>query len=317
MNVERVVCDKLNKMDAMCYAEKVAHSYMQKKIRCAKYLGGGSFGKAVLICFEDDTKMVIKFILPSGMIYKETHDIKLLHDHCNIKMPNIIFVREKNNEVPFDCYAMEYIEGKPLIYDFAMYLKGKKARLALGEVIVDALHNIHKCKNEKFGDTLNPIYDSWIDCYKPFAEKVYIEAEKMYKQGKLSKKVFATMSKAWANFDKIFEENVSEACLIHGDLNVVNIMVDKNHTVSGFIDPLNSMYADKEYDLFQFYNLTGKRFYLGELYKKKYGASKHFDEKIAFYGLWNEVFCYIKSGVYVFFIMNPLIKNMKKVLKNL
>lgn len=212
---------------------------------------------------------------------------------------------------------MEYIDGKPLIYDLSMYLRGKRKRKEIGQVVVDALHSIHECKGAKFGDTLNPIYDSWIECYKPFAEQVYNEAKKMFKQGKLSSKVFKTMEQAWANFDKIFSEQILEPCLIHGDLNVVNIMVDKKHNISGFIDPLNSMYADREYDLFQFYNLTGKKFFLGELYKNKYGASKLFYEKIAFYGLWNEVFCYIKSGVYVSFIMNPLVKNMKRVLKNL
>lgn len=34
-------------------------------------------------------------------------------------------------------------------------------------------------------------------------------------------------------------------------------------------------------------------------------------QKLAFYGLWNEVYCYIKSGV-VNLIMNPLVKNMTK-----
>ena len=35
-------------------------------------------------------------------------------------------------------------------------------------------------------------------------------------------------------------------------------------------------------------------------------------QKLAFYGLWNEVYCYIKSGVSVNLIMNPLVKNMTK-----
>lgn len=39
--------------------------------------------------------------------------------------------------------------------------------------------------------------------------------------------------------------------------------------------------------------------------------------KLAFYGLWNEVFCYIRSGVYVGFIMDPLVKNLNKRLKEL
>ena len=40
-------------------------------------------------------------------------------------------------------------------------------------------------------------------------------------------------------------------------------------------------------------------------------------QKLAFYGLWNEVFCYIRSGVLIGLIMDPLVKNMNKRLKEL
>lgn len=120
-----------------------------------------------------------------------------------------------------------------------------------------------------------------------------------------------------AKFDVIFSEKVTDACLIHGDLNIANIMVGKGYEITGFIDPLNSMYADREYDLFQFDNLTGKRFALRETYVRKFGGSKRIMQKLAFYGLWNEVFCFIKSGVLVGLIMNPLVKNMRKRLAEL
>ena len=110
----------------------------------------------------------------------------------------------------------------------------------------------------------------------------------------------------------IFVEEVKEACLIHGDLNIMNIL--KCGDKLSFIDPLNSMYADREYDLFQFDNLFGKRFFLSELYRKKYGESRRCSVKLAFYGLWNEVFCVIKAGILVPMIMDPLVENMKKML---
>ncbi|MDE7215753.1 MAG: phosphotransferase, partial [Clostridia bacterium] len=143
------------------------------------------------------------------------------------------------------------------------------------------------------------------------------KSEEFFSANDLSEKVIFSMRSAWSKFDVIFSEKVDEACLIHGDLNVANIMVCKKYKVNGFIDPLNSMYADREYDLFQFDNLTGKRFYLRETYIRKYGASKYCDAKCAFYGLWNEVYCYIKSGLLVKLIMNPLTKNMRKRLAEL
>ena len=144
-----------------------------------------------------------------------------------------------------------------------------------------------------------------------------MQAEKLFSKGKLPKKVIRTMRAAWEKFDVIFSEEVTEACLIHGDLNIANIMIDRKRKLSGFIDPLNMMYADREYDLFQFDNLSGKRFYLRETYLEKYGASKFCDAKCAFYGLYHEVYCYIKSGMLVGFIMNPLVKNMYRRLATL
>ena len=137
-------------------------------------------------------------------------------------------------------------------------------------------------------------------------------AEEYFARGRLSGKVIEAMRAAWAKFDVIFSEEPERACLIHGDLNVGNIMVGRGYRLTGFIDPLNSMYADVEYDLFQFDNLTGKRFYLRETYIEKYGASRCCMQKLAFYGLWNEVYCYIKSGVLVNLIMDPLVRNMHR-----
>ena len=160
-------------------------------------------------------------------------------------------------------------------------------------------------------------FERWLDYYRPFAEGVLKKAEEYFEAGKLKKKVILAMRAAWEKFDVIFSEEVKEACLIHGDLNVGNIMVGRGYRITGFIDPLNSAYADREYDLFQFDNLTGKRFFLRETYLRKYGASRYCMPKLAFYGLWNEVFCYIRSGVYVGFIMDPLVKNLNKRLKEL
>ena len=164
---------------------------------------------------------------------------------------------------------------------------------------------------------MNADCEGWLDHYRPFAEEVLKKAEEYFAAGKLQESVILAMRAAWEKFDVIFSEEVKDACLIHGDLNVGNIMVGKGYKITGFIDPLNSAYADREYDLFQFDNLTGRRFFLRETYIEKYGASRYCLQKLAFYGLWNEVYCYIKSGVLIGFIMDPLVKNMNERLKEL
>lgn len=317
MEVERVTPLALSAKQAEFYAKEAVSLTLKRKVSTIKSLGGGSFGHAFRVTLDNKDSMVVKLLRAKGMLAKEVYDLTLLKKHCPLKMPAVIFTRESDGSIPVDCYAMETIAGKPAFMRFGMLLMKKQKRLEFAEKVTFAQHAIHQVKNECFGDTLCPQYRTWTDCYRPFALQVLKKAEELHREGKLSKKIIETMRAAWEKFDIIFSEPVRHACLIHGDLNVGNIMVDKNYKITGFIDPLNSMYADAEYDLFQFNNLTGKRFYLCQTYKQKYGCSKYFEQKLAFYGLWNEVFCYIKAGVLIGCIMNPLVKNMRKRLLEL
>lgn len=315
MTVDRIIPAPLTekagkKYAALAYEEFCGENAVE--IRC---LGGGSFGMAFSVTAKGGSKAVVKFLRADGMLSKEAHDLKLLGSVCPIKMPEVFFTRPKDGKIPLDCYGMELIDGKPLFFGVMDFLSPKSRRAALAERITDALHEIHLHVSEKFGDTLNPAFDDWTDYYRPFAEQVLNKAEEFAARGELNKHIVEVMRAAMKKFDVIFEEKVERACLIHGDLNVVNIL--KKGDSLAFIDPLGSAYADVEYDLFQFYNLTGRRYLLGQTYREKYGESKRCDDKLAFYGLWNEVFCFIKSGVLIPSIMNPLVKNMKKRLKNL
>lgn len=315
MRVMQITPISINKRQAENYAVKAAESALGVTIVEKKSLGGGSFGLAFALITDNGDKLVVKILKAKGMMKKEVYDLNLLSKHCPIRIPKILFIKESDEDIPVDIYGMERINGQNCFMAFDMLLMSKKKRLDFADKVTEALHSIHECKNQFFGDTLNPDCKDWLDCYKPFAEEVFAKAEELYALNKLPRKIIVAMREAWSKFDIIFSEKVRDACLIHGDLNIANIMVDKKRNITGFIDPLNSMYADREYDLFQFDNLNGRRFYLRETYKRKYGASKNFYAKLAFYGLWNEVFCYIRAGVLISFIMNPLIKNMHRQLK--
>lgn len=317
MIVERIEPIPFEKEVAKNYAEQIANRQFQKSVKNVTYLGGGSFGRAFGIEFTDGQKIVVKFLLTADMLEKEIHDLKLLAENCPIPFPRVLFTQKANESIPVDCYGMEWIEGKNALTAFGMLVLSRKKRKKFADEVTAALHQVHCCQNEKFGDTLSPDCREWLDYYRPFATAVLEKAEEMYRENTLSEKIITAMRVAWEKFDVIFSEKVTNASLIHGDLNVANIMVGDKYQISGFIDPLNSAYADREYDLFQFDNLTGKRFYLRKTYIEKYGASKYCDAKCAFYGLWNEVYCYIKSGALFGAIMNPLIKIMYKQLKKL
>lgn len=315
--VERVEPINFGKKQAIFCTVRALKECMRADVVKVKYLGGGSFGRAAAAKLADGRRVVVKFILADDMLEKEVHDLELLGGCKGVKMPSVLFSRCKGGAIPADCYGMECIEGKTALFSLGLLVAPKKRRLEFAESVTTALHSVHMHTCEKFGDTFSPDCNDWIEFYKPFAEEVLRKAEQFFACGKLSVQVINAMRAAWKKFDIIFSEKVERACLIHGDLNVGNIMIGKGCKVTGFIDPLNSMYADVEYDLFQFDNLTGKRFYLRQTYIKKYGASRYCMQKLAFYGLWNEVYCYIKSGVLINLIMKPLVKNMYKRLAEL
>ncbi|MDE6474682.1 MAG: aminoglycoside phosphotransferase family protein [Clostridia bacterium] len=318
MKVERIQPIPLTKEKAIDYARLAISEQTDLNATDVKYLGGGSFGMAFGVKLDDQREIVVKFLRAKDMLKKEVFDLKLLGENRPVKFPKVLFARRADEVIPIDCYAMDIIQGKSaFIASLTKFFISKRKKQDFADKVTCALHEIHKRTNEKFGDTLCPDCDTWLDYYKPFAKAVMDKAEEMYQTNELSEKIITTMRSAWSKFDEIFSEEVNEACLIHGDLNLANIMVDNKFQISGFIDPLNSAYADREYDLFQFDNLMGKRFALRKTYINKYGASKNCDIKCAFYGLWNEVYCYVKSGMLVNIIMNPLVKNMKKLLAKL
>lgn len=224
------------------------------------------------------------------------------------------FTYDTTKDIPIDCLCMEYVEGKNALISFGLLLKSKKQKNAFAEKVIASMLEIHSYINDKFGVIENPIYVKWLDYYKPFAKDIIETAKILQKEGKLDTYILDVMEKAFNKFDTIFAEEVTEASLIHGDLNVMNVMVKKPFEITAIIDPLEAKFADREYDLFQLNNLTGKCFGLYKKYKEKYPVSKNCDIKCAYYGLWNEVYCFIKTGKMVKLIMNPLVKNMKKQL---
>lgn len=287
------------------------------EIESVKYLGGGSFGR-VYKCVDKNSKpYAFKVFLTSDIAEKEAFALRALAQNNSIKIPEVYFVTTDRNNAPFDCMLFEFIDGKDALLNPALLFASKKKRQEFADIVIDAQLSIHNIKSEKFGPIDNPVYDNWMDFYRPFAQNIYNDAIEKNKEGKFDKYVLDIMKEAWKEFDNIFTDEVTEACLIHGDLNVMNIMIDKNLKPIAFIDPLNSMYADREYDLFQLMNLTGDHFHLYDNYKSKFKVSEKCDLKCAFYRLWNEAMVYLNTGTYTGFIMKSAIKYMKKQLKTL
>ncbi len=298
------------------YLNKIVSKQFNANVLSIKYIGGGSYGFVYKVEIDKEPNvLVVKAFKINGMHKREAYQLNVLRAHSTVKIPNVYFAYDSTDECPIDCMGMEFIDGKDAYTNFQFLLKSSKAKREFADKLTDGLHSIHSCTNQKFGDIQNPIYDNWQDYYRPYAEDILQKAEKLYADGKLEGLVFNTMKKAYEMYDIIFEEEVTTPTLIHGDLNLMNVMVKESLEIMAFIDPLNSMYADKEYDLFQLNNMTGPCFKLYKTYKKKYKTSKNCDAKCAFYALWNETYCYINAGTLYKSIMYPIVYRMKKQMR--
>lgn len=300
------------------YAKTVAEKHFDCKVTQAEYIGGGSYGFVYRVQIEKEPyTLVAKVFRTEAMHISEAESIKLLSANNLVKMPEIYGVFSATQEIPVDIVLMEFMSGTDCFTDFKKFLKSRRKKDKFADSISEILNVWHNTTNDKFGLVTNAVFNDWNDYYYPFAKDVLLSARKLNKEKKLANSTLGVMEKAFAQYEFIFSEPVKEASLVHGDLNIMNIMTDNNLENISVIDPLESKWADKEYDLFQLRNIGGDSFHLYETYKKKFQVSEKCDMKCDFYALFNEVYCYITSGIKVDFILTPLVLRMKKDLKNI
>ena len=305
----------VSKKDARSFAVTVLETEYNAKVDSIKYVGGGSFGFVFKADIDREPfSIIMKAFRTQGNCEREARELTLLGSNSLIKIPKVYFTFLATDEIPIDFIAMEFVEGTNCFTDFLKLLNSKKAKKRFADEITAIIRHWHEQTNDKFGLIDNAIYDEWLDFYRPFASDVLDCARELTASGKLERKVLDAMERAWSAFGYIFSDKVETASLIHGDMNVMNIMSDRRLNPTAIIDPLESKWADKEYELFQLRNLTGDRFRLYETYKAKYPVSEKCDLKTAFYALYNEVYAYISSGIKMNFILMPLVKRMNKEL---
>ena len=301
-------------------AKGYAKAVLAKELSCAvsavRFLGGGSFGFVYEATVDRDPHTVVmKGFRAAGMCGREAAELRLLARDSIVKVPEVYFTFAGTPDVPMDFLCMEKVDGTNCFTDFGKLLLPKQAKRAFAGSVAAAARHWHTQTNDKFGLIGNAVYDTWLDFYRPFAEEILVEARRMAQSGRLEKRALVAMEQGWAAFDTIFSEPVEQACLIHGDLNVMNIMSDKQLRVTAVIDPLESKWADPEYELFQLRNLTGNLFGLYETYKRLYPVSRNCDVKTAFYALYHEVYTYINTGSRIHWYLPQMVRRMEKELR--
>ncbi len=304
--------------EAQSYAVAVLQQTYGCNVRKIRYVGGGLFG--FVFAAEIDAPpytVIMKACRTAGLCAREAGELALLGEDTLVKVPQVYFTFSATDEIPIDFIAMERLDGTNCFTDFRKLLLPKQDKARFADEVTTFLRHWHERTNDKFGPVGNAVYDDWFDYYRPFAADVLSSARRLSADGRLEEKVVRVMAQSWDAFDAIFCEKVETARLIHGDMNVMNILSDRRLRHLCVIDPLESKWADAEYELFQLRNLTGDRFGLYETYKKKYPVSKNVDRKTAFYALYHEVYAYILSGNKVNFILRPLVKRMEAELEKM
>ena len=306
----------LTKQEAKAYASLVLEKRLGGHVKSIRYLGGGSFGFVYLAQINRAPyTVVMKAFRAKGLCAREALELETLGRDSLIAVPKVIFVHEATERAPIDFLCMEHMPGTDCFTDFKKLLLSKKTKAKFADEVTSIIRHWHEVTNEMFGPLNNAIYDDWFDYYRPFAENVVESARVLAERGELPRAVLDTMERAWTAFDFIFSEPVEKPGLIHGDLNVMNILSDSRLNPLAIIDPLESKWADPEYELFQLRNLSGNCFKLYETYKRKYPVSEACDIKTAFYALYHEVYTYILTGSRIHWYLPQMVRRFNQDLR--
>lgn len=259
-----------------------------------KFIGGGSFGKVFKAVLSDGDIIALKAFRVKGAQNEEAMQLNYLSSNTMVNMPKVRFVYADEKTA---IMGMSFIEGDNALNPMFL-LKNNAQKSAFAKEVVCGILQWHEVQGEKFGDLQNPTYNSWLEYYRREKQEPWLNGlAELADCGKFSKKNLKLLYRATEIFNKVCEEPETPV-LIHGDLNIMNIMADlKSFKLNGFIDPCGSIWADREYDLFQLRNMWGDSFGLYETYKSIHKLSEYADFRVAYYASMHEAAMRLKGGL--------------------
>ncbi len=266
---------------------------LNKKADKFKFIGGGSYGRVYKTVLSDGEIIAVKGYKLQGMQHEEALQLRFLSENTSVKMPEVLFTYEDENTAVM---AMSFLEGQNVLNPVFL-LKSKSRKQKFADEVISGMLEWHSVTNDKFGTLSDPVYDNWYEYYKTEKQEPWLKALKeLSDKGKFSKKKMKLLFEATELFDNLPRENTTPV-LIHADLNIMNIMADpKTLKLIAFIDPCGSIWADREYDLFQLRNMWGDAYGLYETYKSKCEMSEFTDFRVAYYGAMLEASMRLKGG---------------------
>lgn len=262
-------------------AKQAISSVFSTSVNSLFRVGEGAYGNVYCANFSAPPfRAAVKVFRGNGDMAKEKLWYSAL-EKAGVKLPQIYSSYGDN------CLIMEYICGvnaskPPSGCNFARI--GKQAA-------ADIL-KLHSCHGTGYGvisdkgDLDGGRYSSWRECYKNIASRQYLKIENAARTGLFSKDVPLLLENVFLRFDNIFDEPQYPA-LIHGDLNAENIMINSGAYLC-MIDPINTMWGDPEYELFQLSENGGARYALIENYAALRPLSPNYPLKSACYAAFAE-----------------------------
>ncbi len=266
---------------------------LNKKAESFRFIGGGSYGRVYKAVLSSGEVIAVKGYKLPGMHTEEAQQLRMLADNTSVRMPEVLFTYEDNNTAVL---AMSFVEGQNVLNPLFL-LKSKAQKQSFADEVISGMLEWHGVTNDKFGSLSDPAYDTWYDYYKSEKQEPWLKGLKeLSDKGKFSKKKLELLYRATELFNNLPQEN-TKPVLIHADLNIMNIMADpKTLKLIAFIDPCGSIWADREYDLFQLRNMWGDAYGLYETYKRKCKTSEFTDFRVAYYGAMLEAAMRLKGG---------------------
>lgn len=267
---------------------------LNKKTENLKFIGGGSFGRVYKARLSDGEIIALKAYRLQGSQYEEAEQLGLLSENTSVKMPEVLFTYEDEQTA---ILAMTFVEGQNVLNPMFLF-KNKEQKQKFADDVISGMLEWHSVTNNKFGSLSDPSYDSWYEYYKKEKQEPWLKAlSELSENGKFSKKKLQLLYEATEIFNRLPEENTAPA-LIHGDLNIMNIMAEpKTLRLTAFIDPCGSIWADREYDLFQLRNMWGDAYGLYKTYKEKCNLSEYADFRVSYYASMHEAAMRLKGGL--------------------
>lgn len=274
---------------------ELTEKHFNSKVLSYKKLGNGATGNVYkLELAEAPFAVALKISSDSELTKQESNYLTILSDKVKHGFPKVYFtVFDVPGQYAICMELFDGVSANSVKSSLKILFKGK----IFADGAINALFELHKVTNNKFGPIDNAVFESWNDYYKPFAESVLSFAQKRAASGELAANVIIAMETAFSHYDEIFAEHIEKPALSHGDFWPPNLILNpKTMEFLGAVDPFNVMWADPEYDLFAMLAGKGKQYKLVETYKKKNRVSKHLYLKLEFYALFNEMDWYSKIG---------------------